>query len=99
MEDVKNLEKNLNGSQEALYETQLELSELSMALQVLINDYDTCFGLNDVDLKKYMQGDMDNKTGAMSYKFLYEHERIMWLVRVAKKYCEAAQEICEAAQL
>ena len=32
MEDVKNLEVNFNDSQEALYEIQLELDELMMAL-------------------------------------------------------------------
>lgn len=55
MEDVKNLEVNFNDSQEALYEIQLELDELMMALSILTDDYDTSFELNEVDLKKYMQ--------------------------------------------
>ena len=41
MEDVKNLEVNFNDSQEALYEIQLELDELMMALSILTDDYDT----------------------------------------------------------
>lgn len=55
MEDAKNLEVNFNDSQEALYEIQLELDELMMALSILTDDYDTSFELNEVDLKKYMQ--------------------------------------------
>lgn len=98
MEDAKNLEVNFNDSQEALYEIQLELDELMMALSILTDDYDTSFELNEVDLKKYMQGEKNNDTGKMSFKFLYEHKRLMWLVRTAKMYCEEAKRICEAAQ-
>ena len=45
-----------------------------------------------------MQGEKNNDTGEMSFKFLHEHKRLMWLVRTAKMYCEEAKRICEAAQ-
>ncbi len=43
-------------------------------------------------------GEKNNDTGEMSFKFLHEHKRLMWLVRTAKMYCEEAKRICEAAQ-
>lgn len=98
MEDVKNLEVNFNYSQEALYEIGLELEELMMALNELTNDYDTNLAFNLPDLKKYAAGDAENRTGELSYRFLYDHKRIMWLVRTAKMYCEEAKRIREAAQ-
>lgn len=99
MEDVKKLEKNLNDSQEALYDAMLELGELEIALNELLSDYDTDFALNHMDLVKYANGDEKNEVGKKSYAFMYEHKRIMWFIRTAAMYCRSAKEICEMAQL
>lgn len=92
----KTLEQRLYESQEALYETKTELEELMMALSELIN-YDTSLKLNSVDLRNYATKKEETETGKLSYRFLCEHRRIMWLVRTAIMYCDEAQDICEGA--
>lgn len=81
--------------QNTVYETSNELNEVWMALNELTEDYDTSFKLNIKDAMDYCQGNKENSVGEESWKFLAESKRIMWLARVAKRYCEQAQKICE----
>ena len=99
MEDVKEIRKNLNDSQMALFDVSVKLEELGMALDELLNAYDTDFELNPVDMEKFFNGDFENKIGEKSFEFLCEHKRIMWLVRTAKMYCKQAQKICDGANV
>ena len=92
----KTLEVRFDDAQEALFETKAELEELMMALGELL-DYDTNLELNSVDLSKYATGEEETKIGKLSYRFLCEHKRLMWLVRTAIMYCDEAQKICEGA--
>ena len=92
-------EELLNDSQQALREVWDSLNELEIALNELIGEYDTSYELNYNDLKKYANGDKDNEIGEKSFRFLYEHRKIMWFVRTARMYCDSAKEICDFAQL
>lgn len=102
MNELKELEKSLQevekeylDAQQALFETDMELEELLIALEELINDYDSDFELNHIDLNNYAKGNKGNKIGEMSYDFLYSYKKIMWFVRTALMYCRSAKEICE----
>lgn len=81
--------------QNTVCEVTSELNEAIMALYELTEDYDTSFKLNIKDAMDYCQGNKENSIGEESWKFLAESKRIMWLTRVAKRYCEQAQKICE----
>ena len=102
MNELKEMEKDLQkvkkerlDAKRALFDATVELEDLSTALEVLLEDYDTSFELNHSDLIDYAKGNKDNEVGEKSYDFLYAHRKITWLVRVALKYCESAKEICE----
>lgn len=106
MDELKELEKDLQkvkkehlDAQRALFDAGIELEELLTALEILVEDYDTSFELNHIDLKDYVKGNKDNEVGEKSYDFLYAHKRIMWLARVALTYCRSAKEICEKESL
>lgn len=79
----------------AVFEATSELNEALMALHELTEDYDTIRELNMKDAIDYYKGNKENVTGEESWKFLTESKRIMWLARVAKRYCEQARKICE----
>lgn len=106
MEDVKKLEKDLQkvkkerlDARRALFDAGVELEGLSTALEVLLEDYDTAFELNHIDLKDFARGNKDNEVGVKSYDFLHAHRRIMWFIRTALMYCRSAKEICEKESL
>lgn len=94
----KDLKVKVADLNEAIFETQIELEELMMTLSELLV-YDTNLELNSVDLSKYATGKEETKIGKLSYRFLCEHKRIMWLVRTAMVYCEQAQKICESTKI
>lgn len=94
----KDLKVKVADLNEAIFETQIELEELMMTLRELLV-YDTNLELNSVDLSKYATGKEETKIGKLSYRFLCEHKRIMWLVRTAMVYCEQAQKICESTKI
>lgn len=94
----KDLKVKVADLNEAIFETQIELEELMMTLSELLV-YDTNLELNSVDLGKYATGKEETKIGKLSYRFLCEHKRIMWLVRTAMVYCEQAQKICESTKI
>ena len=81
----KDLKVKVADLNEAIFETQIV--------------YDTNLELNSVDLSKYATGKEETKIGKLSYRFLCEHKRIMWLVRTAMVYCEQAQKICESTKI
>ena len=91
MENEKRLE-------DALSDVKAELSELKMALNEITDRYDTYWNLNMAEAIKFYRGDTDNKVGEESYRFLFEHGRIMWLVRTARVDCESAEDICESVE-
>lgn len=102
MNELKEMEKDLQkvkkerlDAKRALFDAGVELEGLSTALGILLEDYDTTFELNHIDLKDYARGNKDNEVGEKSYDFLYAHKRIMWFIRTALMYCESAKEICE----
>lgn len=84
--------------EDALSDVKAELSELKMALNEITDRYDTYWGLNMEEAIKFYKGDTDNKIGEASYQFLFEHGRIMWLVRTARVYCESAENICKGVE-
>lgn len=94
----KDLKVKVADLNEAIFETQIELEGLMMTLSELLV-YDTNLELNLVDLSKYATGKEETKIGKLSYRFLCEHKRIMWLVRTAMVYCEQAQKICESTKI
>ena len=96
MEKERELQEKIKKLEEVIYETQLALNELTFALSG-ITDYDTCFKLNSSDLYDYMHGNEKNERGRLSFDFLYNHDRIMWMARVATVFCERAQELCKSA--
>ncbi|MGO5027136.1 hypothetical protein ACTQ3O_12915 [Mediterraneibacter faecis] len=102
MNELKEMEKDLQkvkkerlDAKRALFDAGVELEGLSTALEVLLDDYDTTFELNHIDLKDYANGNRDNEVGAKSYDFLHSHKKIMWFIRTALMYCRSAKEICE----
>lgn len=106
MDELKELEKDLQkvkkeylDAQSALFDAGVELEELLTALEILVEDYDTSFELNYIDLKDYAKGNKYNEVGEKSYDFLYDYKRIMWLARTALTYCKSAKEICEKESL
>ena len=63
MDELKELEKDLQkvkkeylDAQSALFDAGVELEELLTALEILVEDYDTSFELNYIDLKDYAKG-------------------------------------------
>ena len=103
MNELKEMEKDLQkvkkeylDAQQALFETDAELEELLIALEELINDYDSDFKLNHIDLNNYAKGNRGNKIGERSYNFLYSHRKIMWFIRTSLMYCRSAKETCES---
>ena len=83
MENEKRLE-------DALSDVKAELSELKMALNEITDRYDTYWNLNMTEAIKFYRGDTGNKVGEASCRVLFEHDRIMWLVRTARGYASAA---------
>ena len=91
MENEKRLE-------DALSDVKAELSELKMALNEITDRYDTYWNLNMTEAIKFYRGDTGNKVGEASCRVLFEHDRIMWLVRTARVYCESAENICKCVK-
>lgn len=83
---------------DALSDVKAELSELKMALNEITDRYDTYWNLNMAEAIKFYRGDTSNKVGEASCRFLFEHGRIMWLVRTARVYCEEAEKICKSVE-
>lgn len=87
---------------EIVDESSNELDKALMALNELINDYS--FDLK-LDVRKALEHDTtiggnDDVVGKFTSRFVYDHDRIMWLIHVALDYCFLVSEklkspICE----
>lgn len=87
--------------EDVLADVKAELSELKMALNEITDRYDTYWDLSMEEAIKFYKSDRDdtiNKVGEASCRFLFEHKRIMWLVRTAIMYCEEAEKICKSVE-
>lgn len=95
MQENKDLYVRFDDAITALDMTQEELKGVTIALDEILEEYDSTFALNAKDAYDYGKGNTKNNAGRASWKFITDHRRIMWLARTARMYCEQAQKVCE----
>lgn len=89
--------------EELIAENLVDLEKAHMALDELLNqyqwDYEPSISKaaeygNTVHADKYC-----DKEAKLSYQYIADYKKIMWLVSIARDYCYSAMESCNKAYL
>lgn len=103
MSETETQLKNDVDFEEVVTENLVDLEKAYMALDELINQY--CWNYKP-DARKAIEFsetvnamEYCDEEAKMSWRYIADYKKIMWLVSIAKDYCYSALESCEKALL
>ena len=96
---MKTREEFVNAAVDAAYESHWRMEMAIFALNALLNDYDSnedyLRAMNVLEYKNSKERDKLSDNANLSYLFLEDYKRIMWMIRVARDYIFDADKLTE----
>lgn len=96
---MKTREEFVNAAVDAACESHWRMEMAIFALNALLNDYDSnedyLSATNVLEYKNSKERDKLSDNAKLSYLFLEDYKRIMWMIRVARDYIFDADKLTE----